>query len=260
MLPRELRDQIYMEVLFHPNGLVYKPGKGGVSSLCSRPSKSLSPKAWLRRALSAKILARSKKHRPDANQLKYVCRQLYNETKGLVVRRNVVHLQDTSTWSATEQCIYIVRHWPIFRRIAIKPSFKRFVDDVGKKNLLAVVQHCIEHADVSVGVHIPHWSQADPNFVLRGLSYLATLRKEDRIMTNLALITPIPFFSDSETNCVARNLEVPCNFRWFPEDDKFDRQLFERNVCNHPALRMPLAQAVVLDLAEIVANWFVRGL
>jgi hypothetical protein len=262
-LPRELRDQIYKDVLYNSNGILYKPGKNGGDRLCARPSKLPSRKtrfAWPRRASFAGIHASNRKHRRDVNQLKYVCRQLYNETKGLIVRQNLVYLEDTSTWNAIEQCVYLFRHWPIFRRVAIKCTSKSFGSEVGRKNLLAVVQHCIENADVSVRVHIPHWSQADPNFVLRGLSYLLTLRKEARIIAQLAQIRQIPFLSDSETKSVAVNVEIPCNLRWFPQDEQFDRPLFVRNVCEHPTLSVPPAQAVVLDMIELVASWFVHGL
>jgi hypothetical protein len=261
-LPRELRDQIYKDVLYNSNGVLCKPGKDSRNRLCARPSKLSFREArfaWLRRASFSEILARRRKYR-DANQLKYVCRQLYNETMGLIVRDNLVYLQDTSTWNATEQCLHLIRHWPIFRKVAIRSTSKNFAGEVGQKNLLAVVQHCIVNADVSVRVHIPTWSQADPNFVIRGFSYLLTLRKDARIIAQFAQITSIPFLSDSETKSVAMNVEVPCNLRWFPQDEEFDRLLFERSVCEHPTVSIPPAQTAVLDLMELVASWFFHGL
>jgi hypothetical protein len=260
-LPGGLRDQTYNDVPYDTNGVFCKLGKDGENRLRARPSKLPNRKtrfSWLRRASFGAILARSRRHRRDVNGVKYVCRQLYNETKGLIVRHNLVYLQDTSTRNATEQCVYPFRHWPVFRKVAIKCTSESFVREVGRKQLLAVVQHCIENADVSVRVHIPHWSQADSNIVLRGLSYLLTLRKETRIIAQVAQITSIPLLTDSETRCVAGNVEVPCNLRWFPQEEEFNRLLFARNVYEHSTLSTPPAQAVVLDLIELVASWFVH--
>jgi hypothetical protein len=262
-LPRELRDQIYSYVLYDLNGLLYERSKDGVRRLCVRPLALSSTKgmlARLRRASLGRILARRRRNRRELNQLKYVCRQLYDETKGFVMHQNLIFLQDTCSPNAIEQCLCLFRRWPMLRYVAIKCDSKTFASESGRSRLRAIVQHCIENAQVSVRVHIPYWTQADPNFVLQGLFYLLTLRRDTRLIARLARATSISYLSDPETEPFATNVQIPWNLRWLPYEEQFNRPLFERNVCRHPVLSMPSAQAALRDLVELVADWFTSGL
>ncbi|KAH8727418.1 hypothetical protein GQ44DRAFT_770438 [Phaeosphaeriaceae sp. PMI808] len=262
-LPQELRDQIYTYVLYDANGLLYKLGRDGIGRLCVRSLKLPSRKnilGWLRRASHGRTFARQRIHQREINQLKYVCRRLYNETKGLGVPRNLVILEDACSWNAIEQCTFLLCRWPMLRQVAIRCSSRMFTSEAGKSGLLAVVQYCRENADVSVRVHIPHWTQADPNFVLQGLSYLLTLRKDTRLIARLAQATSISYLSDSGMEPVTINAKMPDNLRWYPWDEKFDWLLLERNIRKHPWLRLPPAQAAVGGMEELSQGWFTYGL
>ncbi|OAL42649.1 hypothetical protein IQ07DRAFT_669108 [Pyrenochaeta sp. DS3sAY3a] len=262
-LPRELRDQIYMYVLYDAHGLLYKPAKDGTSILSPRSVNLPSRKsilAWLHRASLGRTFARRTKIRRDFNQLKYVCRQLHDETKGLDLHQNLVIFQDICSWNAIEQCVSLFHHWPKLRQVAIRCSLKTFSREFGKSNLSAIMKHCMENSNVSVRVHIPYWSQADPNFVLRGLAYLLTLRKDARLIAQLARETSVSYLSDSEIELFTTNAQIPCNLRWHPWEEEFDRLLLDHNARQHPLLSMPSAQAAVGGLEELAAGWFRYGL
>ncbi|KAF2023919.1 hypothetical protein EK21DRAFT_118292 [Setomelanomma holmii] len=80
-LPRELRDIIYDLALTEDNGLILK--RRVIAPCDSSPPSFVA--LW---------------HKPDrkeANQLKYVCRQLYHETKGVELRLNKV-VPGISSW------------------------------------------------------------------------------------------------------------------------------------------------------------------
>ncbi|KAF9730304.1 hypothetical protein PMIN01_12237 [Paraphaeosphaeria minitans] len=179
-LPQELRDQIYLTILYDADGLLYKQDKDGINRLCRRSTHRSSRKsilAALRRALLRRAFPRSRTHRSEINQLKYVCKQLYKETKGLALPQNRVILEDSRSFNAMEQCVPLFHRWSMLRQVAIKCSSMTFESDYGQAMLIAILNYCKENVDVSVRVHIPYWSQADPNFVPRGLSYLFALRK-----------------------------------------------------------------------------------
>lgn len=73
-LPRELRDIVYDYALTEDNGLILKKRDLAPSDL--------SPPSF--------VALRHDYFRKEANQLKYVCRQLYHETKGRELRLNKV--------------------------------------------------------------------------------------------------------------------------------------------------------------------------
>lgn len=90
-LPLELRDQIYEEVLSEPDGLVYNASLG--TGMLMLPASTAQGRP------------------PEANQLKYVCRQMRNETRGLCLRFNVIcFLDNSSDYSAGGQFIEFIRH------------------------------------------------------------------------------------------------------------------------------------------------------
>jgi hypothetical protein len=258
-LPRELRDQIYSYALYDTSGLLCKPDRYGIRRLCVRSSRQ-GILTKIRQASLRRAFARSRVHRRELNQLKYVCRQLYNETKGFVMHQNLVFLEDTGLRNAIEQCVSLFHHWPMLRHVAIKCSSKTFAAESERKRLLEIVQHCTKNPQLSVRVHIPYWTQANQDFVLQGLSYLLTLRRDMRLITRLARATSVSYLSNSENESIRMNVPIPGNFRWFPNEEQFDRPLFERNVCKHPVLGSPSAQAALQGLSELAADWFTYGL
>lgn len=262
-LPREVRDQIYLYALYNANGLLYKRCRDCTSKLCLRPGRRSSRRnrfAWLRKAPFDWTVARRKGHQHESNQLKYVCRQLYIETNGLNIRQNLVVLEDACSGNAMEQCVLLLGRWPMLRQISIKCGSKIFASAPGRSKFLEIVEYCVENSHVSVRIHIPYWSQTDPNFVLRGISYLLTLRKDRRLMKRLAQATSISYLSDSKAEVFSVDVELPCNLRWLPTEEKFNQPLFEYAVRKHPMLSQPSAQAAVGDLQKLAKGWFIDGL
>lgn len=262
-LPRELRDQIYMYVLYDSNGLLYERSRDDVHRLCVRSLPLQSGKGVftrLRQASLGRTLTRKSMYRRELNQLKYVCRQLYKETKGFTMHQNLIFLQDTSSQNAIEQCVCLFRQWPVLRYVAIKGDSKTFASESSRSMLQSIVQHCIKNVHVSVRVHLPYWTQANPDFVLQGLSYLLTLRRDTRLITQLARATSISYLCDPSIDPVTMNVQSPCNLRWLPNEEQFNRPLFERSLYQHPVLRLPLAQVALKGLAEVVADWFTYGI
>lgn len=176
-LPREIRDQILSYVLYEADGLAYKESKDGLARLCRRaatPSNCGALVALIRKGLFLRAFTRCRMHRSEINQVKYVCKQLYRETKGMVLPQNRVVLEDSRSLNSMDRCLSLFQDRSMLRRVAIKCSSKAFESDHGKSKLLAIMQYCIDNTHVSVRIHIPYWFQADFNFVPRGLS--STLR------------------------------------------------------------------------------------
>lgn len=262
-LPREIRDEIYKYVLYNANGLLYKTGRDGISRLYGRARDMSSRKnilAWLRRCSLDRSTIRKKTHGRENNQLKYVCRRLYDETKGLDLHYNLVGLEDAPAMNAVEQGIFLLRRCAMLRAVAIKCSPQTFASEYGKDKFSAIVRHCMKHANVSVRVHIPYWSQANPNFVLLGLSYLFTLRADAHLIARLAQITSVSYLSDSDSELLTTNMWIPPNLRFFPREEHFSGQLFERSCRKHPVTRLPSTKVAIGDLKTLVQGWFANGL
>ncbi|KAL5402568.1 hypothetical protein PMIN03_010566 [Paraphaeosphaeria minitans] len=262
-LPRELRDEVYLTVLYDADGLIYKTDRDGIARLCRRSAPRSSHKrifASLRKAFSRRAFPRSRNHRSEINQLKYVCKQLYKETKGLALPQNRIILEDSRSLNAMEQCIPLFRRWSMLRKVAIKCSAMTFESYGGKAMLIAILNYCMENVDISVRVHIPYWSQSDLNFVPRGLSYLSVLRKETTLIKQLAQETSISYLLDDESEQIKMDIQVPPNLRWVPREEKFSLSLFERNIRRHPWFRSPSARTVIEELKELAEGWVVNGL
>jgi hypothetical protein len=83
---------------------------------------------------------------------------------------NLIHIQDSTMMNAVKQCVSLLQRRTKLRQVAIK--CRTLAREFGKENMAAMIRHCAVHADVLVRMHVPYWSQADPGFVYRGLSYL----------------------------------------------------------------------------------------
>ncbi|KAL5395788.1 hypothetical protein PMIN03_013009 [Paraphaeosphaeria minitans] len=162
--------------------------------------------------------------------------------------------------NAMEQCVPLFHRWSMLRQVAIKCSSMTFETDYGKAMLISILNYCKENVDVSVRVHIPYWSQADPNFVPRGLSYLFALRKQSALIKRLAQATSVSYLLDAESEQVRMNVQVPLNLRWVPREERFNPSLFERNIRRHPLLSSSSAQAAIEGLKELAEGWFMHGL
>lgn len=113
-LPRELRDEIYMHALYHAGGLLYTVGKSGIGRLCRKARKASSRKCVLTRLydrLRRVAKAQTQRHGREYNQLKYVSRQLRDESSALSPHGNVVFTEGSSTMNAFEQCLILLQQF-----------------------------------------------------------------------------------------------------------------------------------------------------
>jgi hypothetical protein len=51
-------------------------------------------------------------------------------------------LEDARSGNDMEQCVSLLRHWPMLRQIAIKCYSKTFASALGGSKILAIVKHC----------------------------------------------------------------------------------------------------------------------
>jgi hypothetical protein len=261
-LPRELRDEIYRHALYHAGGLLYTVGKNGVGRLCRKARNATSRKSILttlydrsRRVAKAQIQRRGREY----NQLKHVCRQLRDESSALSPHGNVVFTEGSSTMNAFEQCLVLLQQFPKVRSVAIK-CCASFVSESCQGKLFEAIQKCAAHAGVSVRVHIPHWSLADPDFVFRGLFYLYSLRNDATLVSRLARVSPVTYLSNSASEILTVDRPIPRNVRFYPWDDTFDPQLFEQIRQKTPLLEHPLSQAAIGNIGNLAQTWIENGL
>ena len=257
-LPRELRDQIYEYALYEPPGLLYRLSEEGADKFyrrtMTRPRRTLIN--WLHRhwPFSRSV---ERAHGPENNQLKYVCRRLYYETKGMDLRCNWIVFRDCPSSSAVQQSILLFRRYSLLRRVDIISSPESFTAEYGQHNLSTLMGYCIADPAVMVRVHIPYWSQASPNFVLLGLSYLSTLRGNALLIARLAQSTSVSYLSDSASELLTTPVEIPPNFRFFPREESLDIDAFQ---CGLRRSTMPSLHTAIGDLRKLVEQWFINGL
>lgn len=147
-LPQELRDQIYVYALYKEDGLHYQAFSNGSSRLC-RDSRSAPSQSTIARWFHRCSLHRKRKgYARENNQLKYVCKRLYNETKELDMLHNLVIFKDSASKDALEQCTFLLRRCPALREVAIKCSQPTFRTNYRKHEFAAIVRHCQIHVNV----------------------------------------------------------------------------------------------------------------
>jgi hypothetical protein len=200
-LPRELRDEVYKYALYHAEGLLFRAAKCGVGRLEKKVNNDSNKRSCIRQRLRPSVmgLATRASRKPGYNQLRYVCKLLRDETAGMAVRYNRIHVQDTATMNAIEQCVHLFQYCKGLRQVAVRCHASSFAKEIGKEKLAAIVSHCVIHADVLVRLHVPYWTQADPEFVRRGLSYLWRLRGDVCLIKRLAHATSVTYLCSSDS-------------------------------------------------------------
>jgi hypothetical protein len=254
-LPQELRDQIYRYALYNEDGLYYQTYRNGLSRLCkgpSTPSRSTIVR-WLYRCTLRK---KRKGYTRENNQLKYVCKRLYNETKELDMLHNLVIFQDAANKDALEQYTFLLQRCPALRQVAIKCSLPTFRINYMKQEFATIVRHCQLHVNVLVKIYVPYWSQEDDNFILTGLHFLSTLRADDFLMAQFAQTFQGPYRRGSH----AAHAHIPNNMRVFPKEEKFCRHTLEQNYRANLAIRLPSGEPDLIEVMKCVEGWFVNGL
>lgn len=98
-LPAEIRMLIYRMVLCTPDSLIVWVDPSGVGRVCARNLPALAKTTYYFSWSEGASMM-------DYNQLKYVCRQLYQETRGLECRYNHVSITRNGASSRSQQRRY----------------------------------------------------------------------------------------------------------------------------------------------------------
>jgi hypothetical protein len=271
-LPRELRDQIYALVLTAPGDLDLRTGNNGVGRICDRTLHHPRPSAPSIRFPMWTVLGNiTSAHmwlREDArdclsfNQIQYVSRVFFQETHGLEFRYNLIIFEDCKGQSAGQRCRQVVN------QIATRRYANDFKASVRSTNLcsqispdskdsMKLIEFCRLYPGASIRLHNPLWSQAQPGFVLLGISYGAAVRKKQEPLNNL--LHKLGMLPERQTDDPIPALSsdwVPDNFRLYPFEEQLDQAIF-LEAC---------AQAFVLREEEcsswipVAEKWFKDGI
>jgi hypothetical protein len=166
---------------------------------------------------------------------------------------NLVIFRDTTTTDALERCMFLLARCPAVREVAIKCSIRTFQDNYTRQGFSRIVRYCQLNVNLLVKVHIPYWSQSDPNFILTGLYLLSTLRA-DALSGIKVILMPLHFLPPPTDKT------LPSNIRLFPKEERFCRRTFEQSCRRNPAVRLPAEQANILEITNRVEAWFKQGL
>jgi hypothetical protein len=284
-LPPELRNQIYEYVLYAPQGLSCRVLDNGATKFYERTLVRAHRRFvdWLRRrspnpspnlAIETttirphKVFMDRVRRRPahftsarlENNQLKYVCRRLCRETRGMDLRCNCIFITDACSLSAVKQSVLLFRRCSLPRRVTIVSSAEFFAAEYGERNFAAVVAHCVADPAVVVRLHIPYWSQASPSFLPLGLYLLSALRGDTRPVAQLARSTFVTYLVDSVPELLEAAFHNPPNLRFVPREENFDRDVFQRGLGQSSLWTLSCSQVVLEEMTKLAEQWFRDGL
>jgi hypothetical protein len=194
-LPREIRDQIYTYALYDGDGLQYRTCTnefGRLHKISRTSSITGQITRWLRQYSFRRSVRARGSCASENNQLKYVCKRLYAETRGLDLHYNRIVFEDTTDEDAIKQCTHVLRRCPRLREVAIKCSLNSFSSSCINQGFSTIMNECNARGDLLSRIYVPYWCQASPNFVLLGLFFLATLRADTVDVAQLAHNTRHP--------------------------------------------------------------------
>jgi hypothetical protein len=194
----------------------------------------------------------------ESNLLKYVCKRLYHETRGLNLHFNVVIFEHSM--NALGQCAALLKRCNSIRAVAIKCPIQSFMSNCRKSLFSKLFRDC--PPNILVKIYIPYWSQADPSFIQFGLNLLSALRAATAttLVTRLARIILPSYSSDAALELLPTPVQIPDNIRFFPNEERFDQQAFEHGCRRNPRIRLPAKHAEIGEVVEIVGDWFENGL
>jgi hypothetical protein len=263
-LPRELRDHIYALALTAPQDLILRTEKNGVGLICDRMMNHPRPFARSSRLSKWTVLGIIttahrwlQKDAPDCvsfNQIQYVSRLFFQETHGLEFRYNIVVFEDWKGQPAGQRC----------RRVANQIATRRYANDFkasvrsthlcshkspDSRDSMTLIEFCRLHPRASIRLHNPLWSQAQPGFVLLGISYCAAVRQEKDPLKRILRKFGIP--SEPEMD-----VHIPDNFRLCPFEEQLDEAIFLEACAQAFVLREDECSSWI-NLAE---TWFKDGI
>jgi hypothetical protein len=252
-LPQELRDKIYLYALYSGDGLLYQTCSHGISRLCRRAKRPRDIFHWFHRTRCHRRCTGCVR---ENNQLKYVCKRLRYETNRLDLLHDYVVFEDNAEEDALQQCMFLLYRCPTLEEVAIKCSLKTFQSNYKRHGFSMIVRHCQINAKIRARIYIPYWSQADPNFILIGLHFLATLRASTSPVAHFVL-NNLGSHQPESSSALAR---IPGNIRIFPKEERFCRQIFEQRCRRNPSLNLPTDQAVLAEVMKRIESWFEYGI
>jgi hypothetical protein len=271
-LPRELRDHIYAFTLTASKDLIFRTGKNGVGRICDRMLDRPRPFApSIRFPMSTVLDNITSAHswlQEDArdclsfNQIQYVSRGFFQETHGLEFRYNIIVFEDGKGQPAEQRCRQVVNQIAT-RRYA--NDFKASVRSTSlcsqispdSKDSMNLIEFCRLYPRASIRLHNPLWSQAQPGFVLLGISYCAAVRQKREHLNSL--LRKLGMLSELEKDdpIPALSLDrVPDNFRLYPFEEQLDQAIF-LEACAHAFVLREENCSSWIPLAE---TWFKDGI
>jgi hypothetical protein len=263
-LPQELRDQIYAFALYEEAGLRYRTCRNGFGKLYRHPRipilSSTIARCLLRYSFRRLSTTRRRSVREN-NQLKYVCKRLYAETKGLDFRYNCIIFEDSLEKDALEQCTFLLGCCRTLQEVTIKCSLPSFSSGCSEYRFFSTIErYCRTRANLLVRVHVPYWSQADPSFLLLGLYFLGALRADTHHIAQLAREVVGLDDLNSALELFTAPMKMSNNIRIFPKEERFCQQMFERSCRNNPIVTLPSGDLAQTDVIKVVKGWFEHGL
>lgn len=272
-LPRELRDRIYAYVLTATHDLALEAGADGVSRICerqesiSRPTL-LSKDRWpllraVRRIRDAYCCVLGYRvRRLSFNQIQFVNHLFYEETHGLEYRYNTIFFEDGNNRTAAQRCRQILNHpaaqkYGRYLRASIRGSQTCIGSTSDAECPLSLLDFCRLYPTACLRLHNPLWTQADPRFVLVGLSYSAIVRNLHE--TSLCITSRTTVFSPSEMGAWRAGLlsdKVPENFRLFPYEAELNAAVL-LDACRRSLVLQEEDLPLWVDLAKV---WFKYGI
>lgn len=185
---------------------------------------------------------------------------MYHETRGLELRYNSVLFEDAVTLSAIDQCVCVLRGCGGLLMAAVKPTLSSFASSEGRHSFHALVRQCVASPHASVRVHLPYWSQADPSFVLLGLAYLYTVRRDSRLIAKVAGATGISYLAKTDYELLGSGSPMPLNLRFLPLEHHFNQGQLMLGLWKVQANRLVLSKDVLGEIEDLVRQWFSVGL
>jgi hypothetical protein len=263
-LPQELRDQIYALALYDEAGLRYQTCRNGFGKLYRQPRIPMPSSTTARCLLQYSVRRLSTTRRRSVrenNQLKYVCKRLYTETKGLDFRYNCIIFEDSSEKYALEQCTFLLGRCRTLQEVTIKCSLLSFSSSCSEYRFFSKIErHCRTRTNLLVRVHIPYWSQADSSFLLLGLYFLGALRADTHHIAQLAREVVGLGDLNSALELFTAPIKMTSNIRIFPKEERFCQRMFERSCRNNPIVTLPTGDLAQTDVIKVVKGWFEHGL
>jgi hypothetical protein len=275
-LPGEIRNSIYEYALTYANGLIHREVDGTKRLYLSPPSPERGSQ------VSSK---RRKREEPElwkeANQLKYVNRQLYAETRRLALQYNDIVFHYANVYLAMENASKFVKELsPVLaatiRQLTIKFDLSEYKDNASEWDqkqkeaiVLGLFRFCDHYPSSTIKIRSYFVLQNEWDFVVE-FSRLAAITRHDKVMSMIKRATSgVPWLEHNLASYVTTKFEevrtreskegkkgifAPLNFRIFPLNERFDEGVYRKAVEDAVA-KDHRPRAVISQLDGGVDRW-----